>query len=340
MNSVIKSILRVSFLFILIAILCLAIFIIYLIIENPRNDSSDVNFGVTFSQVFTEDMGLDWQKTYLSILDDLGVNKIRLIAYWPRIEPEQGKYSFKDLDWQVDQAGKRGVEIILAMGRKVPRWPECHIPNWANNLSEQDQQEKILSMFTEIVNHYQGNDAIKILQIENEPFLKGFGICPKLDKDFLDKEIALVRELDFDRRPIMVTASGELSSWIKPAIRADAFGTTLYRIVWNKRFGYLKYPLPPIFYQARAKIVKWVTQIDKMVIIELQAEPWGPVLIYKAGAEENSKSMDLEKFKGIIDYTYKTGFDEAYFWGVEWWYWLKEVEGDDSIWLEAKKLWD
>ena len=174
----------------------------------------EVTFGVTFSQIFAEDMGLDWQKTYRAILDDLRVRKLRLVAYWQKIEPRPGQYQFEDLDWQIKEADRRDAEVILAIGRKVPRWPECHIPDWAKNLSESEQQERILLLLTEIVKHYSGNETIKAWQVENEPFLSGFGICPKFDKRFLDKEIALVRQLNFDQRPIIVTASGELSSWL------------------------------------------------------------------------------------------------------------------------------
>ena len=49
--------------------------------------------------------------------------------------------------------------------------------------------------------------------------------------------------------------------------------------------------------------------------------------------------MNLEKFKEIISYTRRTGFDEAYLWGVEWWY-QRNKQGNGSMWNEAKKLWD
>ena len=75
-----------------------------------------------------------------------------------------------------------------------------------------------------------------------------------------------------------------------------------------------------------------------MIIVELQAEPWGPKMIYETPLEEQNKSMNLEKFKEIIDYTQRTGFDEAYLWGAEWWYWLKEKHNNETIWQEAQKL--
>ncbi len=296
-----------------------------------------VVFGVTFSQIFAEEMGLDWKEAYLAALDDLGVRKLRLIAYWQKMEPKNGEYFWEDLDWQIREADKRGAEVVLAVGRKLPRWPECHIPGWARNLPETGQQERMLLLIREIVKRYQDERAIKIWQIENEPFLKGFGECPELDKEFLDKEISLVRQLDFNNRPIMLTTSGELSDWNKPAIKADILGTTLYRTIWDDLVGHFRYPIPPIFYHKRAKLTKLITGVDKVVIIELQAEPWGPKMIYETSIRDQEKSMNLEIFREIVEYTKKTGLDEAYLWGVEWWYQRKE-QGNDTMWIEAKKL--
>ncbi len=333
-----KSFSRILIFLAIFLIICLIGIVIYLF-TGQTELAPEVDFGVTFSQIWAEDMGLDWQSSYLAILDDLGVRKLRLVAYWPRIEPKNNEYLFEDLDWQIKEADKRGAEVILAIGRKLPRWPECHIPEWAQILNEPDQQEQILLMLAEIVKHYQGNKAITSWQIENEPFLKGFGECPELDEEFLDKEIALVRKLDFNRRPIIVSASGELSSWTKPARKADILGTTLYRIVWDDRIGHFKYPIPSVFYYKRANFVKRFTDVEKIIIVELQAEPWGPRMIYETAIRDQAKSMDLRRFKEAIDYTRQTGFDVAYLWGVEWWYWNKEIRGNNSIWTEAKKLW-
>jgi len=333
-----KSFYRILIIFLILLVVCLVGMAIYFFTGEVQL-ASKVSFGVTFSQIWAEDMGLNWQSAYSAILDDLGVRKLRLIAYWPIIEPKKNEYSFDDLDWQIKEANKRGAEVILAIGQKLPRWPECYIPEWAERLNKSDQEEQIILMLTEIVNHYQGNDTIVAWQIENEPFLKGFGVCPEFNEEFLDREIALVRELDFNRHPIIVSASGELSSWTNPARKADILGTTLYRIVWNDQIGHFKYPIPSVFYYKRANYVKWVTDVEKIIIIELQAEPWGPKMIYETPIRDQAKSMDLIRFNEAVEYARQTGFDEAYLWGVEWWYWNKEVKGNNAIWSEAKKLW-
>ncbi|OGZ35408.1 MAG: hypothetical protein A3A94_00485 [Candidatus Portnoybacteria bacterium RIFCSPLOWO2_01_FULL_43_11] len=325
------------FLAIFIALLIFtAGFLAYLMIGKAE-PAEEIIFGVTFSQPFAIKMGLNWQKTYLAILDDLKVRNLRLVAYWPEIEKQDGEYSFNDLDWQINEAEKRNAKVILAIGRKLPRWPECHIPGWAGKLSEEEQQEKVLLLIIEIIEHYKKSQNIKAWQIENEPFFESFGECPALDKNFLDQEIALARNLD--NRPIVITASGELSPWINEAKRADILGTTLYRVVWNKYLGNFRYPFPPVFYQKRADLIKKFFGLQEIIMVELAVEPWGRTLLYELPLEEQFQSMNLEEFKKTIQYGKETGFKEVYLWGAEWWYWLKTAQGDNAIWDEAKKLW-
>jgi len=46
-------------------------------------------------QKHSEELGLDWKKTYLAILDDLKVKNLKLVAYWDLIEEEPGVYNFQ-----------------------------------------------------------------------------------------------------------------------------------------------------------------------------------------------------------------------------------------------------
>jgi len=54
--------------------------------------------------------------------------------------------------------------------------------------------------------------------------------------------------------------------------------------------------------------------------------------------KEQYRSMDLEQFRKNFFYAKRIGLSPIYFWGVEWWYWLKE-QGDQSIWQAAKDIW-
>jgi hypothetical protein len=52
-------------------------------------------------------------------------------------------------------------------------------------------------------------------------------------------------------------------------------------------------------------------------------------------ASKAAKSFTVRQFTTNAEIARRTGFQQAYFWGVEWWYWLK-VKGDSSIWDVAR----
>ena len=322
--------------FLLIILFLLLIFFLYFFVgKAPR--VKEISWGVTFSQKHAQNFGLNWKEVYLAILDDLKVKNLRVIVYWDLIEPEEGNYNFEDLDWQIKEAEEREVKIALVIGMKVPRWPECHLPNWAENLEKPQQQEKILAMLKEIVLRYKDSPAISYWQVENEPFFP-FGNCPWVDLKFFKKEIDYVKSLDPLKRPIMVTESGEWSPWVLAGFYGDIVGTTMYqKIYFSQLKTYINYPLPPVFYWRKAQIVKKLFG-KKVICVELQAEPWGPKLLYDAPIEEQKKTMNLEQFRYNIEFAKKTGLKEFSLWGVEWWYWMKEVQNQPEIWNEAKNL--
>lgn len=119
-------------LFIIGLLLCFSTVIFF--IYSPRN--SNVTYGVTFSRLFAEYMGLDWKANYTALLDDLKVKRFRIPIYWTEIEKQQGKYSFEDIDWQIEQAGMRNAQVVAVLGQKQPRWPECHIPDWVDGMTD------------------------------------------------------------------------------------------------------------------------------------------------------------------------------------------------------------
>lgn len=319
---VVKKILKVL-LYIIVIVL---IFGAYLVWKTPV--LSPKTYGVTFSPSQASVLGLDPHKVYAAIFDDLGVRHIRIGAYWNQIEDVRGTYDFSTVDWQVEEAEKRGAELIFALGRKVPRWPECHIPGWAVSASQKEQDEALLTYMGAVINRYKKSSAIRVWQVENEPFLP-FGECPSFSAGSIDREIALVHSLD--SRPVMVTDSGELSLWVRAASRGDVFGTTMYRRVFNKYFGAIEYPLPPAFFRLKRGFTELIAGKKPMVVIELQGEPWINKWLPSATIEEQYTSVDPEYFKYILNYASRTGFDTFYMWGVEWWYWLKQ-NGHPEIW--------
>ncbi|MDP3956999.1 MAG: cellulase family glycosylhydrolase [bacterium] len=301
---------------------------------EPRDD---VKLGMTFSARYATALGLDWKQTYSALLDDVGVKKLRLPVYWDLMEPKAGEYFWDDLDWQLAEAEKRQASVILTIGQRVPRWPECHIPAWANE-SEEKRKSALLHFMGKTVERYKSNQTVTMWQVENEPFLVFFGICPPLDKNFLDQEIAFVKSLDATR-PVLLTDSGELSLWVSAAKRGDVFGTTMYRHIWSPKVGgYFTYPIGPNFFRTKELLVRIFTKQKNFIVIELQAEPWASGWITDISLEEQFRTMDEAKLRENVDYAKRVGFPEVYLWGGEWWYWMKEKKGYSAVWDEGKEL--
>lgn len=291
-------------------------------------------FGVTFSTKFCDEIGLDWQEAYLATLDDLNVREIRLPIYWDEIEKEPGVFDFSKYDFLVEEGEKRGVNFVVNIGWRLPRWPECHAPIWTNKETLETTRAKVIRMLIATVNHYKDKESIKAWQLENEPFFNEFGVCPPSDDWFFEKELETVKALD--DRPVLISATGELSLWRKEAKLADIFGSTVYRVVWGKWTGYFRYPIPAWFYPLKANLAG--IPKDKRVIIELQAEPWVPKgsIIYLS-EEEAAKSFNLKQFEANLQFAINTKFKKAYLWGVEWWY-HQYKNGNPEYWELAKKI--
>ena len=333
--NIFKKILKVAGYTLGILLAIVVIFFIYINLPVKKVDEK-AKIGVTFSLRYAQDIGLDWKKAYLAMLDDLRIKYVRIPVYWDLVEKSDGEYDFSDIDWQLAEAQKRDAKIILTIGQKVPRWPECFIPKWIGD-DVDVKNKKLLKLEEVIVNRYKDNHPeIASWQIENEPFLD-FGICPVADPDLLDAEIAKVKSLD-DSRPIVVTDSGELSLWIQAAKRADIFGTTMYREVYTKKYGHWRYPIGPNFFKAKQLLIKLFAHQKNAIVIELQGEPWVEGWTVHAPVETQLASMNADILKDNVEFAKKTGMKEIYIWGVEWWYWMKINQNNTTLWETAKSL--
>ncbi len=318
------------------------IFLIVFIVAifSFRKTPDNISYGVSFSKYRADELGLPYRETFISILDDLKVRDFRLSAHWPMIEPEKDVFNFIDLDFQIEEAKKRKAEVILAIGRRLPSWPECHIPGWARDLSWEDQKKEILSYLEKTVERYKGYENIKYWQVENEPYLSIFAKehCGELDKEFLKEEIALVKKLDPERK-VLVTDSGNLGLWYGAWKSGDVFGTSVYIYLWNPEIGQVKTIYRPFVYKAKTNISEFFFGKKDSLLIELALEPWLIEPITTASIETQINRMDIAKFDEIINFSKKTGFSEQYLWGVEWWYWMKN-KGHSEYFDKAKEIFE
>lgn len=285
-------------------------------------------FGVTFSPRTMTEYGGNPREAYTAVLDDLEARHIRLPLFWNEIEPVDDVYAFAETDWYLDEAAKRGAMVTLAVGMKTPRWPECHIPEWAAD----DVRAPLLDYLEAIVTRYKDHPALFRWQVENEPHFP-FGDCPPFDAALFADELALIRAIDGDT-PLQLTVSGEQEPWAASAGQADVLGVSLYRFAWNADFGLVAFPHPASFYALQRTALG--DSIDTAVISELQAEPWfvgeRPVDVDDAYA-----LFTAERLRDHMLFAQETSFPEAYLWGVEWWYALR-MKGEARLWETAKEF--
>lgn len=303
----------------------------------------EIIWGVDFSESQATYLGLDARETYSAIIRDLGAKHIKLHINWNAVEKEANAYDFSSLDFQVQEAEANDVKLIMVIGMKTGRWPECHTPRWLSDVPEAERQAEILSYVRVLVERYKHSNAVEYWQVENEPFLK-FGDCSdwyyEQDTSLVEAEVALIKQLDPTRK-IIISESGELSDWTTAAEHADIVGVTMYRSTWNEAeetFGLNPYSfLAPQFYSAKAAYIQQM--YNKPVIsIELQAEPWTAKPLKESKLEIQEQSMNPELFKENVVFAEEAGLGTYYFWGAEWWYWMKIEHNKPEIWDLATKL--
>jgi len=296
-----------------------------------------VTMGISFNQYQAASLGLDWKETYLAMLSELKPPVIRIAAMWSEVEEKKDTFNFEPVDFMMNEAAAHSTKVLLVIGQKAPRWPECHIPSWVKGETEDKRLDYLLRYVEKVIKRYQNHQSLELWQIENEPFIQfTFGECDGFDKQAIFSELTLVRKLDPEHK-IVITDSGELSTWHQASRVGDIFGSTLYRIVRNPIFGMksgIKWSydwVPAGFYKLKARF--WGRGYDDFFIAELQAEPWfvdsSPFDTPIAIQEE---TMNPTRLKKHLDYVRRVGASRAYLWGVEWWYWMKVKQGDARYW--------
>ncbi len=297
---------------------------------------TEPDLGVTFSSRYATELGLDWQEVYIATLDDLQVKNLRIPLYWSQIEMYSGERDYSQIDWMMNEAEKRQVKVTLVIGEKVPRWPECYVPVWADGVSKAKTSAALEAYLTATVERYRDFESLHRWQVENE-YLFPFGVCAAPDSNRFRAEIELVRELDSNHQ-IQLTTSGEQSFWAVTALRADVLGVSLYQRAWNDLVGFVVLPVSPVTYAVQAKIASLFT--EEVIISEMQAEPWVPGTWDRTDKEQLNKFYRLFTAQDILLHltiAQQTGVDEVYLWGVEWWYYLDQ-QGDARLWHVAKTI--
>jgi Beta-galactosidase len=301
--------------------------------------STPLQMGVSFIPDYAESLGLNPEQT-MDALIGIGVKQFRLVSYWSDMEPTPGHYDFSQLDWEFKKAENAHASIILTLGLRQPRWPECHAPAWVNTTAPQSQWEPQLENFmSTVVNRYKNSPSLEKYQVENEYFLQGFGNCTNDDRGRFIREVNLVKKLD-PNHPIILARSNNSIGFPVGQPQGNLYGISVSKRVWDAgvTHRYIEYPYPAWYYAFLAGFQKIFLHKD-MVIDELQAEAWPPEgkNITQISLSEQNKSLDAKRLKDRFNYGKSTGMKQIELWGAEYWYYRKTVLHDPSLWNVAKQ---
>lgn len=315
--------------------------------------ADQVRVGTTFSRKQCEYLGLDWKDTYLAILDE-GFDIIRLGAYWDEIEPEEDKYDFSFLDWQIKEARKKNIPVVLTVGMKAPRWPEYFIPDWVlakarpaygSDLGKNGYiGERAIKFIEKVVLRYRGETILCYWQVENEPLTRIGEKNWFIGIPFVEREAAVVRRLDQKGRPILMTVAvypnrflrffadlfGARDSVRESVKLCDIIGINVYPVVGSKFLGVGLYFGSTAEGRKRyfSEILSIIREGGKKAwVTELQAEPWEPGhLAYKEEKEPLTGRTGLteEAFREIRE----LGVDTIFLWGAEYWRYRRRRYGE------------
>jgi hypothetical protein len=300
--------------------------------------SKPLQLGVSFIPDYAESLGLNPQAT-MTALTSIGIKQFRLVSYWSDLEPAPGQFDFSQLDWEFQTAQAAHAKVILTLGLRQPRWPECHMPMWAENEPVSVWQPQLEQLMQAVVERYKNSPSLESYQLENEYFLQGFGDCTNFSRSRLVSEYNLIKKTD-PNHPIIVGRSNNALGIPLNTPRPDEFSISIYRRVWDAAYThrYIEYPFPAWYFGFLAGLQKIFDHTD-MMIGELQAEAWPPhgQTIPQTSLAEQNKSFNADRFKAVVSYGKATGMRSIDLWGAEYWYYRKEILHDPSLWNVAQQ---
>lgn len=310
--------------------------------------------GTTFSQLQCHYLGLSPLETLRAVLS-LPLGVLRICAYWKDIEPQPNTFDFSLLDAILAESERTGVPVIVAVGMKVPRWPEFHFPPWVEALypttettrpldADPNLAERTLMYVETVVRHVRDVPTVQYIQVENEPFNR-LEIAGNryLSPAFVTREVDLVRTLLRPHQRILLTQAIDLLPWQNEDEVALAQGMALADIIGFN--VYTRVPIGPSRYlhpwpSFWRKLARWRKRLQaagiEPWISEAQAEPWEWGYLV-APHLENPPSASPERSRHLVNRLARLGYDTVLLWGCEYWYWRKK-HGDNRWWSQMQNL--
>lgn len=326
------------------------------------------SYGVSFSFEQAGWYGLDAQKAYVELLDSAKFDWVRLPFFWdPSTSSGQANQdgenndvgNIDDLRFGIEEARKRNVKVVIALGAKTPYFPEYHLPEHVGSKAkfgdtfslDHPIAADLLAVDKKVIKELAQYDNIAYWQVENEPFLanvNGWRIEPSL----IQAEIDVVRGFDPRKRPIILNHVGpavfdkKYKTLLAMLESGDVFGVNAYfktqgTYLFSFKLGrQINVPWPKWLVWPVQSWIGFSTDFErvkkevenkglKFWVLEMQAEP------YVRSKDDINKSFDYFK---AIDISRADAFlrasrvESVGLWGSS--YWVYKKKAGDSSWID------
>lgn len=320
-------------------------------------------YGVSYSFEQASWYGLDAKKAYTDLLDRTTFDWVRLPFFWDQMVSENGELKIENLKFAIEEAQKRNIKVIIALGAKTPYYPEYHWPNEIlakvkfGELITVDHPIAfdILEIDRKVVEQLSHYEIISYWQVENEPLVGNINRW-KIDPSLVSAEVAVVRATDKRKRPIILNhaAVGFYDqSWkeLLPILsERDVFAVNAFfktkgvDLVTGRIFGHeihIKWPdklVWPVYswgiFSPNLNSIKETVESNgnRFWILEMQAEP------YIKNLEDSKDSFLTFKAQDIVSgniFLRSYSVESIGLWGAHFWQYKESV--GDKTWMEAAK---
>ncbi|HLZ28863.1 MAG TPA: beta-galactosidase [Chloroflexota bacterium] len=327
--------------------------------------------GISFRTPQVASLGLELESALRELLA-YPFHRIRLGAYWNRIEPTPGVFDTRELDFQVDAAERAGKQIVLCVGAlKTFGYPEFFVPRHRlrHPLPEHtlirpaafpDLMGAATEFLSRIVERYRAHTGIVAWQVEHEA-VDPLGVehSWRLAAEFVKQEVDVVRQCD-PARPILMNGflpaslPVRLAQWWQTRDQgdslsvaqqlADIVGLDYYPrhalVGLGGRTLYLDGAGSRWGQSRRRNLFAWSRrQGRRLMISEGQAEPWEAVTTPPNPPARWMFSCPPDQLIATYNQCLRwareasTSLDAYLFWGAE--YWLLRNQSGDPTYLQA-----
>jgi hypothetical protein len=176
---------------------------------------------------FSDRLGMNVHVPSNSILEDVAVSLalrwIRVDFDWFRIEPEQGRFAWEDIDRVIQQSRERGLEVLATLAY-TPAWASSNPAN-PRRSDPPASVESWRSFVRASVSRYR--ERVRFWQFWNEPNLSEFwsGTMQQYRASILEEGARAAKSVDPSSRVVApgLANVGAWRDWFQEAMRAKTF---------------------------------------------------------------------------------------------------------------------